>query len=136
MALQYKYDIEIMIKGGRKTMTELGKILKIIRIKRGEILKTMSENLGVTASYLSAVENGKRPMPSEWLEKLEKEYSLDAETMVNLQNAADKLVKSIKLDINKASNEKRDAALVFARSFDSMDEKTANDIKKMLLKGE
>ena len=75
-------------------------------------------------------------MPSEWLEKLEKEYSLDAETMVNLQNAADKLVKSIKLDINKASNEKRDAALVFARSFDSMDEKTANDIKKMLLKGE
>ena len=53
-------------------MTELAKILKSIRLGNGQILKNMSDALNVTSSYLSAVENGKRPMPEEWIEKLEK----------------------------------------------------------------
>ena len=39
-------------------LTALGKFLKKLRVDRNEVLKDMSARLGVTASFLSAVENG------------------------------------------------------------------------------
>ena len=45
-------------------ITELGKHLRKIRIDHGEILKNMADKLGVTSSFLSAVEIGKRNMTS------------------------------------------------------------------------
>ena len=44
-------------------ITEFGKILRIIRINCGDSAKDMSEKLGISASYLSAIENGKRNVP-------------------------------------------------------------------------
>ena len=41
-------------------LTALGKFLRKLRIDNGEILKDMADKLGVTASFLSAVENGKK----------------------------------------------------------------------------
>ena len=38
-------------------LTSLGKFLRKLRIDRGEILKDMADKLGVTVSFLSAVEN-------------------------------------------------------------------------------
>ena len=47
-------------------LTSIGRFLKKLRIDRGEILKDMAEKLDVTVSFLSAVENGKKHMPSAW----------------------------------------------------------------------
>jgi len=47
-------------------LTRLGRFLKKLRIDNGEILKNMADKFNVTASYLSAVENGKRAFPNEW----------------------------------------------------------------------
>ena len=49
-------------------LTDLGRLLRKIRIDHGEILKDMANRFGVTASYLSAVENGKRAVPEAWEE--------------------------------------------------------------------
>ena len=43
-----------------KMITEYGKFLRKLRIDQGQILKTMAEKLGVSAPFLSAVENGKQ----------------------------------------------------------------------------
>lgn len=48
-------------------LTDLGRLLRKIRIDHGEILKDMANRFGVTASYLSAVENGKRAVPEAWV---------------------------------------------------------------------
>ena len=58
-------------------LTPLGKYLRKLRIDKGEILKNMSDKLKVTVSFLSAVENGKKKMPSEWNQKICDLYKLD-----------------------------------------------------------
>ena len=44
-------------------LTSIGKFFRKLRIDEGEILKDMAEKLGVSVSFLSAVENGKKRMP-------------------------------------------------------------------------
>ncbi len=39
-------------------LNALGRELRKLRIDRGEIIKTMAENLGYSPSYLSAIEMG------------------------------------------------------------------------------
>ena len=41
-------------------LTSLGKFLRKLRIDRGELLRTMSNKLGISMSFLSSVENGKK----------------------------------------------------------------------------
>jgi len=117
-------------------MTTLGTLLKMIRIQNGEVLKNMAENLGVTASYLSAVENGKRDMPKDWTQRIGRLYELDEKTLKNIEEAAENLRKSLKLSLEGASEAKKGAALVFARAFENMDDKTAENIKRILNGGE
>ena len=113
-------------------MTELGRILKSIRVNKGEVLKDMSDALGVTSSYLSAVENGKRTMPEEWMVEFKCIYDLDENVMKETLNASDALRKTVKMNLEDVSASKRNAAIVFARSFEDMDDETANKIKKIL----
>lgn len=113
-------------------MTELSMILRKIRLENGQVLKKMADSLGVTSSYLSAVENGKRPMPKEWPEILSKEYHLNQRQLEEIHVAADKLTKTVKLNLEKKSDAKRDVALVFARAFENMDDTFALQIKDML----
>lgn len=40
--------------------TSLGKFLRKLRIDRGKLLRTMSNKLGISMSFLSSVENGKK----------------------------------------------------------------------------
>ncbi len=44
-------------------VTEFGKFSRKLRIENDELLRDMANKLGVTASYLSAVEIGKRNIP-------------------------------------------------------------------------
>ena len=60
-------------------ITEFGKALRKLRIDRGEILKTMAEKLNMTSSYLSAIECGKRNIPSDLISKLASIYDLTEE---------------------------------------------------------
>ena len=50
-------------------LTEFGKILRIIRINSGDSSRAMAKKLNLSPSYLSAIENGKRNIPSD-IEKL------------------------------------------------------------------
>mgnify|MGYP003401380439 CR=1 FL=1 len=58
-------------------LTLLGKKIRILRINVGETIVQMSEKLGMSTSYLSSIENGKRNVPVEVLPKLSKIFNLD-----------------------------------------------------------
>lgn len=66
-------------------LTDFGKELRKIRIDNNEFLKDMANKLGVTVSYLSAVENGKRDIPDEWLDKIINDYNLSKNEIINLK---------------------------------------------------
>ena len=115
-------------------LTAFGKALRKLRIDRGEILKSMADQLGISSSYLSAIETGKRVIPEDFITRLSQLYTLSGEDIQQLENAKLQGMTEVKLDLNNVSFEKRNAALVFARKFEEMDEQTVNKILSVLSK--
>jgi transcriptional regulator with XRE-family HTH domain len=103
-------------------LTEFGKNLRKIRIDKGELVKDMADKLEVTPSYLSAVENGKRNIPEQWTDKLASFYSLDTAAKAALHETAARSAKTVKLNLDQASADKKGAAVMFARKFHELDE--------------
>lgn len=113
-------------------ITAFGKELRKIRIDRGETLKDMAAVLGVSVSFLSSVEVGKKNVPESWVELIGQHYELDDTTRESLRAAARDSVRSIKIDLQGTGQMRRNAALIFARNFDSVSEDTAKKIIDML----
>ena len=109
-------------------LTAFGKVLRIIRINNNEILKDMAQKLGVTTSYLSAVETGKRNIPHDWSDKIIRLYGLNPEESANIKDAGWKSTNQLKIDIKEAEKSKREMALEFARKFDDLSEEEIRNI--------
>lgn len=90
-----------------QVITEFGKAFRKLRIDRGEILKTMAENLNMTSSYLSAIECGKRNIPSDLISKLASIYDLTEEEQEILSEAHDKSLSSIEIELSTNNAFKR-----------------------------
>ena len=60
--------------------TKFGEFVRVLRIKHHEVMGDMAKVLGASLPFLSAVENGKKNVPTEWIEKIVAHYDLtDAE---------------------------------------------------------
>lgn len=112
--------------------TEFGKFLRKLRIDKGEILKNMADKLGMTSSYLSAIECGKRNIPDDLIEKLTSIYCLDEKEQQELSIARDRSLNSIEIELSSSSADKRDLALQFARQFNDMDDDVVSQIQRFL----
>lgn len=76
-----------------KKPTPYGKRIRMERLKREIIALEMAEKLGVTPSFLSSVELGRKKVPQTWMEKLTEYLSLSEseqkqlETLIARSNA-------------------------------------------------
>lgn len=113
---------------------EFRKVLKKIRIDHEEVLKDMSKKLGVTASYLSAVENGKREIPDSWPEKIKTIYQLSAKESEELESAFYESKNEISINLSKLDSVKKQAAIAFAREFEEFTNEEIQDILNILKK--
>jgi len=113
-------------------LTEFGKFLRRLRIDNEELLKSMAEKLGVSSSYLSAVETGKRNIPDDWEEKIIQLYKLDMIEQEDLQNAIAISTRAVTMDLSKMVSKKKETALLFARKFDDVDDSAIEEIRKLL----
>ena len=115
-------------------LTDFGRFLRKIRIDCGEIIKDMAEKLNVTASFLSAVETGKRNIPDHWTGAIVRLYNLDENVKQQIEVAAANSVRSLKLDIANIGGSRRETAILFAREFDSIDDDKMAQIRNILKK--
>lgn len=116
-------------------LTSLGRFLRKLRIDRGEILKNMAEKLNVSASFLSAVENGKKRMPSSWNGKICDLYELDEEQKRKFTKAIAETEEGIDINFANSNIERRELAVSFARKFADIDDEQAEAIRKILIGG-
>lgn len=114
--------------------TKFGEFVRILRIKHHEIMGDMADILGVSLPLLSAVENGKKNVPSGWLDKLTTHYNLTETEREELKEAIEESKTQYKISTYQAGYPQRKAALQFARSFDEMDDETAMKILELLNK--
>jgi transcriptional regulator with XRE-family HTH domain len=115
-------------------LTKFGMYLRKLRIDNGELLKDMADKLGVTPSYLSAIETGKRNIPGDWVDKIAALYNLDMIERDQLADTAANSVKSVTLDLENTATPRRETALLFAREFDKVDDSTIKTIRNLLKK--
>ncbi len=116
-------------------LTALGKFLRKLRIDNGEILKDMADKLGVTASFLSAVENGKKHMPSAWNQTICSMYQLNDSQIKEFTAAIAETEDRIEMDLSKVPTAHRKLAVSFARRFTDFDERQIQSFIE-LLKGD
>lgn len=112
--------------------TSFGEFVRILRIKRHEVMGDMAKVLNVKVPFLSAVENGKKNVPSEWAEKIAMAYSLNDSEKDELYQGIEESRTQYKIPAINAGIVQRRAALQFARSFDEMDDETATKILNLL----
>ncbi len=111
-------------------LTKFGKQLRKIRIDNDHRLKDMADKLKVTVAYLSAVENGNRKVPDEWIHIIVEEYHLNAQEQIELQHAAYEEKTEIRISLEEA--DKVDLALSFARKFKSLTNDELNRLQEFL----
>ena len=112
--------------------TPFGEFVRILRIKRHQVMGDMAKLLNTSTPFLSAVENGKKNVPAEWVPKLIAIYHLNADEQQELRESIEESRLQYKIVLGDASANRRRAAMQFARSFDEMDDETALKILELL----
>lgn len=113
-------------------ITDYGKLLRNLRMNSGELLKHMADKLGMSSSYLSAIENGKRSIPHYLTDKISKIYNLDRDSVRALRAAERKSIREITLNLESSDEETQDIAIAFAKKLNTLDKKTINALKQYL----
>lgn len=112
--------------------TKFGEFMRILRIKHHEVMGDIAQQLGVSLPFLSAVENGKKNVPNDWVEKIIKHYHLNDNETKELLESIEQSRTQMKLDLKSSSFLQRSVALEFARSFEDIDDETAKKIMQLL----
>ena len=114
--------------------TKYGEYMRVLRVKAHEVMGDTAKLLGVKVPFVSAVESGKRNVPEEWIPVLIEHYDLDAAGQAELRDAIESSRTQMKINLISASNTQRRLAVQFQRSFENLDEDTAEAIMKLLNK--
>lgn len=103
-------------------LTEFGKALRIMRIEHGnKTLGDLGKLLGVSATFISAIETGKKSVPPTFLNELKLKLNLNDLEMRKLERAAAKQAKEISMGgLSQRSDRARELAVAFARRFETM----------------
>lgn len=96
-------------------LTEFGKFVRKLRIDKGVVLGDMADMISLSSAYLSAVENGKKSITEDLLEKIAAYFSLNEVQKNELRKAADNSPISVKIDLRNAADDERTLVSAFAR---------------------
>lgn len=113
-------------------VTEFGKILRIIRINSEDSLRGMASKLGISAAYLSSIENGKRPIPDTLYETICNVYPLSENDKKKLKEAILASSKTIKINLTELAEIKKQ--MISKIMSDEIDEETLIKLNEIINK--
>jgi len=111
-------------------LTALGKVLRVIRMERGLLLKDMADKMGVKPSYISSIENGKRKPSKNFIDDVKRALCLTGEEFQQVRDAYSTTIEEVSINLADTSDGQRDLGLAFARKLNGL---SSDDIKKMML---
>ena len=116
--------------------TSYGEFMRILRVKNHEVMGDTAKLLGVKVPFVSAVECGKRNVPENWVQIIIDHYGLNKNEINELKNAIENSKTQMKINLSSANRLQRTVAIQFQRSFEKLDDKTAEAIMEILRNGE
>lgn len=115
-------------------VTAFGKFLRNLRMDVGELLLNMAEKLNVSPAFLSGVENGKRKIPTGWVDRISALYQLDDDQKTDLQNAFFEANESVEIGLSQLQAPQKNLLFSFARKLDSISDDDVERICRILNK--
>ncbi len=113
-------------------ITKFGKELRKIRIDNEENLSMMSKKLGVSISYLSAIENGVREIPQDFIQKIIANYRLSRERIEILFAAEAEAASKVSIPLNSTLSEQRQLAFMLSRKLNDLSLEECKAIMRLL----
>ena len=92
----------------------------------------MAKNLGITQSYLSKIENGKRKIPVKFLPELVNIYNLDSSQQEGMYNAYICSVAEHTLQLDSLSSSHKQTAELFMKTLKYCTEQHLIAIRRIL----
>ena len=120
---------------GAVNVTPFGKEIRKLRIDANEVLMNMADRLGITAAYLSSIENGKRDIPEDFIEKIVREQSLSDKQKKTLALAKAETQNKVILQMPeniKENQELYETAVLFARDLSKLNPKQLQKVQEIL----
>lgn len=111
---------------------EYGIYIRKLRKERGENLDTMAKKMGVSISFLSALEVGTKTIPQDIAERVGKVYELSLEQIKEIQNAIDLSNGKIQIQLEQMDDTQKDISLAFARTINTASQKKLEELRKLL----
>ncbi len=113
-------------------VTEFGKMLRIIRINCGDSAKDMADKLKISASYLSAIENGKRNIPEELIATIFENYVVSEKEKIKLKKAVVNSCDKVKINLSEFEEKKKE--LFMALSQENLSDETLDMLCEVIKK--
>jgi len=112
--------------------TAFGKELRKLRIDKDETIHTMAKKLGISISYLSAIEAGSRNIPQGMVDTIIEKYHLNKERSEIMRQSEAESSKSIDIDLRTVTAEQRKLVFALSRKLnDISDEDCLNILNKL-----
>lgn len=116
-------------------LTPFGKKVRKLRIDVGVTLKSMADSMGVTSSYLSAIETGKRAVTDPVLNSIIGYFSgAGVHAKDELAKAARDSQQSVEINLSGKNQNAREVAMAFARNFDELSDEEFTRLRELLTK--
>lgn len=131
----------IVVQGGRwkerwldvsVELTNFGIYVRKLRVDHSEYLKDMALKLGVTPTYLSAVERGKRNAPYRWVDVIVESYNLTSDESDVLTKAISESRYYDRLDISHLTFEDKQLMGKLARGLPEFNLKSKNQLEVLV----
>lgn len=113
-------------------VTEFGKYIRKRRIDKVVTLREMADAMGLSPSYLSSVETGKRNITDTFLNEVVNYLKLKVEEVTYLHNLAAISQKEISISIERANDKQKNSAVFFARKLNTLNSDELDKINKIL----
>ena len=113
-------------------ITELGKEIRKLRIDKDENLSSMSKKLGISVSYLSAIENGTREIPTDFVDKLSEIYNLSKKRKEEFIKAEANSVSKISISLQSAICPQRQLVFTLSRKLKDLSSNECEEIMRYL----
>ena len=115
-------------------VTSIGRALRQMRFDRQELLKDMAAKLEVSSAFLSAIENGRKKVPANFIDKVCKVYNLNDTERALLIDAVNMSTTEIKINLTSLSPSQHEAALSFAKALNGLTDSQVQEIMRVFEK--
>lgn len=113
-------------------ISSFGRFMRNYRMDHGILLGTMAKTLGVSSSYLSAIEYGNKKIPDDLYKKIVDNYQFSENECVELDCCINMTNEMVGINLKNTTENQGETAILFARRLKNLDNDTLNTIRAIL----